>query len=81
MSAALVPLPGRLATYRVTVCDDLTLGFIRLDVPRGWIARTLGAPDGSTAASIRSFSEKAAAIQWLQECKPAPGSGKQRRET
>jgi hypothetical protein len=71
------PMPGRLATYRVLVADDLTLGFIRLDVSAQlWIARTPGSE--TTAASLRRFPEKDAAIQWLQEREPAPGSGKRR---
>jgi hypothetical protein len=71
-------VPGRLATYRVVVCDDLTLGFIRLDVSaQKWIARTTGSD--TAAACLRRFPEKADAIEWLQEREPAPGSGKSRR--
>ncbi len=70
-------IPGRLATYRVVVCGDLTLGFIRLDVSaQRWIARTTGSE--TSAASLRRFPEKAAAIAWLQEREVAPGVGKRR---
>ena len=54
------PMPGRLATYRVVVADDLTLGFIRLDVSdQKWIARTIGSEraaafcGGSMTAPLR----------------------------
>jgi hypothetical protein len=71
-------IPGRLATYKVVVCDDLVLGFIRLDVSaQKWIARTLGSE--TAAACLRRFSEKTEAIAWLAEREPAPGSGKSRR--
>jgi hypothetical protein len=79
MSAVVcAPMPGRLATYRVTVCDDLVLGFIRLDVPaQKWIARTPGS--ATAAASMRRFSDRPAAVQWLADREPAPGIGKSRR--
>ena len=65
------PMPGRLATYRVVVADDLTLGFIRLDVSaQQWIARTAGSEKG--VACLRRFPEKDDAARWLQEHEPAP---------
>jgi hypothetical protein len=43
VSVTCQPMPGRWATYRVVVADDLTLEFIRLDVSaQQWIARTAG---------------------------------------
>ncbi len=65
------PMPGRLATYRVVVADDLTLGFIRLDVTdQKWIARTIGSE--RAAACLRRFDDRAEAIGWLQQLEPAP---------
>ncbi len=65
------PMPGRLATYRVVVSDDLTLGFIRLDVSdQKWIARTTGSE--RSAASLRRFSDRADAVGWLQQREPVP---------
>jgi hypothetical protein len=71
------PVAGTCCTYRVVVCDDLVLGFIRLDVGgKQWIARTTGSE--TAAACLRRFPEKADAVAWLQEREPARGSGKRR---
>ena len=70
-------MPGRLATYRVLVADEITLRFIRLDVSaQKWIARTPGSE--KCAASLRRFDDPTAAVSWLQEIEPAPGVGKRR---
>jgi hypothetical protein len=67
------PVAGTCCTYRVVVCDDLVLGFIRLDVGgQQWIARTTGSE--TAAACLRRFPEKADAVAWLQEREPARGS-------
>ena len=71
MSAVCQPMSGRLATYRVVVADDLTLGFIRLDVSaQQWIARTPGSE--TSAACMRRFDDRPAAVAWLQERERAP---------
>lgn len=64
-------MPGRLATYRVVVADDLVLGFIRLDVPaRKWIARTPGSE--KSAACLQMFEDRPAAVAWLQQRERVP---------
>lgn len=74
MSTAVCQLmAGRLATYRVVVADDLTLGFIRLDVSdQKWVARTTGSE--KSAASLRRSDNRAAAIGWLQQREPVPAT-------
>jgi hypothetical protein len=71
MTAVCVPLPCRLATCAVTAVGDLVLGWIRLDVSaQEWIARTRGSE--RSAACLRKFADKPAAVAWLQEREPAP---------
>ena len=71
MTAVCVPLPCRLATCAVTAVSDLVLGWIRLDVPaQEWIARSRGSE--RSAACLRKFADKPAAVAWLQERDPAP---------
>jgi hypothetical protein len=94
-------MAGRLATYRVVVADDLTLGFmvlqvtaksrfaralaaisdwcLRLDVSAcQWITPTLGSE--KSAACLRRFDDRPAAVRWLQEREPAPGIGRRRAD-
>lgn len=78
MSAVCHLMPGRLKTYRVVVADDLVLGWIRLDVTaREWIARTRGSE--RSAASLRRFCDKSAAISWLMEREPDPRPPRKKR--
>jgi hypothetical protein len=72
MTAVCVPMPGRLATYRVVIPHvDIVVGFVRLDVcARKWIARTCGSE--KTAAQIRRFETREQAASWLREREPAP---------
>jgi hypothetical protein len=71
VNAVCQAMSGRLATYRVVVADDLTLGFIRLDVSaQQWIARTTGSE--KSAACMRRFDDRPAAVAWLQERERAP---------
>lgn len=71
MSVICVPLAGRVATYAVTVADDLVLGWIRLDVSaQQWIARSRGS--GRSAACLRKFADKPGAVAWLQERERVP---------
>jgi hypothetical protein len=69
------PVPNTTA-FRILAGGITLVGFIRQAADRGgvWIARSLGAPDGSTAASIRRFApnERHSAITWLVEREPAP---------
>src|ERR1700689_1697395 len=55
------PMLGRLATWKVILpnADGLCVGYLRLDVSeQKWIARTLGDPQGKSAALIRRFENK-----------------------
>lgn len=58
-------MPDRIETFRVLIGQE-PLGFIRLERTRSttrWVARTLGSED--TAASIRRFTDRYLACQWL----------------
>ena len=82
MTAVCRAMPGRLATYSVSISFvDIVFGYVRLDVSEGkWVARTPGCPKGTSAAEIKRFDTRAQAIAWLveSECsrtgaRPAPG--------
>ena len=55
---------GRILTYQVVHADHGLVGYLRRDQGGDWIARTTGSADD--AASIRTFTDKAKAAEWLQ---------------
>lgn len=65
VQVAVEPLPGRLATYAVRHRHaDIVVGWLRLDVAgQRWIARTPGTE--TSAATIRRFPTKVAAVAFL----------------
>lgn len=68
-------MPQRIETFRVLAAGDVPLGWLRLARDAGricWIARTPGDAEGRAAAAIRSFCDKAAAIEWLVKNEPVP---------
>ena len=72
MSASFEVVPGTIDTFKVLAGGLVPVGFIRLS--RGkqmrWVARGLG-PTRS-AATVREFTDKSAAVAWLIKCEPDP---------
>jgi hypothetical protein len=81
MTAVCRAMPGRLATYSVSIpFVDVVVGYVRLDASEGkWVARTPGCPKGTSAAEIKRFDTRAQAIAWLVERESAaPERGRRR---
>jgi hypothetical protein len=67
VNAVCQAISGRLATYRVVVADNLTLGFIRLDASaQQWIART--ASSETSTACMRRFDVQPAVAAVIAAC-------------
>jgi hypothetical protein len=68
MTTTLEPIPGAVVpTFRVLAGGFASVGWIREDVADGyWVARHFNT--GRHPATIRRFTEKAAAVRWLVKC-------------
>jgi hypothetical protein len=71
VSAVCQPMSGRLATYRVVVADDLTLGLSQAGCFGSAVDRAHSRQRASAACMCR-FDDRPAAVAWLQEREWAP---------